>query len=63
MRDYFGKNNPIRFVFPIDGDCVNKNDGIEIAGGIRISVSVAAPEGHDVTVCGTPTTSPLMRTG
>ena len=56
MRDYFGKNNPIRFVFPIDGDCVNKNDGIEIAGGIRIPVSVAAPEGHEVTVCGAPTT-------
>ena len=54
MRDYFGKNNPIRFVFPIDGDCVNKNDGAEIDGGIRITVSVAAPEGHEVTVCGAP---------
>ena len=56
MRDYFGKNNPIRFVFPIDGDCVNKNDGVEIEGGIRITVSVAAPEGHEVTVCGSPAT-------
>ncbi|MBR2722594.1 MAG: hypothetical protein IKB75_07470 [Clostridia bacterium] len=54
MKDYLGKNSPIRFQFPIDGDCINKNDGEEVDGGIRIQARVEAPTGHAVTVCGLP---------
>ena len=43
MRDFFNKDLPIRFVFPIDGDCLNKFDKQAL---------VAAPEGHDVEICG-----------
>ena len=46
MRDYFGKEQAIRFIFPIDGDCINENDGE------RIVARVEAPEGHRVTICG-----------
>ena len=54
MRDYFGKNNTVRFLFPIDGDCVNVYDGKEISGGVRIPVSIEAPEGHKIEVNGVP---------
>jgi hypothetical protein len=54
MRDYFGTNSPIRFVFPIDGDCINPREGEVFEGGIRIKVTVQAPKGHEVTVCGNP---------
>ena len=56
MRDYFGKGSNIRFVFPIDGDCINAREGELFDGGTRIQVTVEAPEGHEVTVCGTPAT-------
>lgn len=52
MRDYFRKNDPIRFVFPIDGDCVNERDGVSERGAVQINVKVAAPEGHDIVICG-----------
>ena len=54
MRDYFGKSNPFRFLFPIDGDCLNVYDGKEIPGGIRIPVSIEAPQGHQIEVNGIP---------
>ena len=53
MRDYFQKENPIRFRFPIDGDCLNRNDGEEIGDQLKIPATVEAPEGHDVEICGT----------
>jgi len=52
MRDYFGENSPIRFVFPIDGDCISPREGEVFPGGIRIKASVYAPPYHEVTVCG-----------
>lgn len=52
MRDYFGINSPIRFIFPIDGDCINPREGELFKGGIRIKVKVQAPIGHEITVCG-----------
>jgi len=54
MRDYFGKEYSVRFVFPIDGDCINSRDGENIDGGIRIAAEVEAPAGHDVEICGIP---------
>lgn len=52
MKDYFGKNSPIRFVFPIDGDCISPREGERIPGGIRIKATVEAPKGHRVSICG-----------
>lgn len=52
MRDYFKLNDPIRFVFPIDGDCVNERDGVSERGAVLVTAKVAAPEGHDITICG-----------
>lgn len=54
MRDYFRKDDPVRFLFPIDGDCINANDGVVSGDSVRISVSVAAPAGHEVEICGKP---------
>lgn len=54
MRNYFGEGQPIRFLFPIDGDCVNVYDGKEIPGGVRIPVTVEAPEKHLIEVNGIP---------
>ncbi len=54
MRDYFQKNNSVRFLFPIDGDCINIYDGKEIPGGIRIPVSIEAPLDHRLEVNGIP---------
>lgn len=53
MRDYFGKGSPIRFRFPIHGDCISPREGELFDGGIRIKAVVEAPIGHTVTVCGT----------
>ena len=52
MRDYFRKNDPIRFLFPIDGDCVNERDGVSERGAVQITAKVAAPEGHSIIICG-----------
>ncbi len=52
MIDYFNASSPIRFVFPIDGDCVNERDGLSPRGFVQISAKVAAPKGHKVTICG-----------
>ena len=46
MRDFFNINSPIRFVFPIDGDCINNNDGD------FVDVCVKAPCDHDILICG-----------
>ena len=50
MRDFFNESAPTRFLFPIDGDCVNDRDGEAIDGGILLPLTVEAPAGHEVTV-------------
>ena len=50
MRDYLRKDQPLRFAFPIDGDCINCNDGPVADGGILITAQVEAPEGHEVEI-------------
>ena len=54
MRDYFQKNDPIRFLFPIDGDCLDPRDGIVEGTSLLVTVTVEAPEGHTVSVNGIP---------
>lgn len=54
MREYFGTNASPRFLFPIDGDCVNQYDGKALPHGLRIPVTVEAPKDHRLTVNGTP---------
>lgn len=46
MRDYFNMSSSLRFVFPIDGDCINENDGEKIVA------VVVAPEGHNIDISG-----------
>lgn len=46
-------SDSINFIFPIDGDCINENDGTAIEEGVRIYANVLAPEGHDVMIEGT----------
>ena len=52
MRDFFNLNSPLRFVFPIDGDCLNERDGSVQNGVLTATVTVAAPAGHAITVNG-----------
>ena len=54
MRDYLNKNGAIRFAFPIDGDCLNENDGVSTEKGIVVALCVEAPENHTVEICGKP---------
>ena len=42
----------IRFLFPVDGDCINQNDGPLQNNGIRITARVEAPSDHEVKICG-----------
>ena len=42
----------MRFIFPQDGDCINKNDGTPTDGGILIDVRVDAPADAEIYVCG-----------
>lgn len=56
MHDYFCLSDPIRFLFPIDGDCVNDRDGLPIENGILLPVRVKAPENADISVSGTTAT-------
>ena len=43
MRDYFNQKAPVRFEYPIDGDCMNIYDGVMKDGYLTITVKVAAP--------------------
>lgn len=52
MRDFFKKDQPIYFIAPIDGDCVNIRDGMPTENGINIPVTVKAPENSDVYING-----------
>ncbi len=50
--DPFFTNSPIRFVFPINGDCVNACDGMLQDGQLALPVTVAAPENSEVFIQG-----------
>ena len=54
MRDYLNKKGAIRFAFPIDGDCLNEQDGKVTEAGLVVTVWVEAPENHIVEICGKP---------
>ncbi len=56
MRDYFHKSSPTRFLFPIDGDCVNAHDGTGDAHGVTLTATVHAAPNCRITVCGIPAT-------
>ncbi len=42
----------MRFLFPKNGDCINKNDGVPSSDGILIDVRVDAPADAEIFVCG-----------
>ena len=50
MRDYFRKAQPVHFVFPIDGDCINSGDGVYDGNDLLVKVKVAAPAGAEVEI-------------
>lgn len=50
MRDYFCKSNATRFLFPIDGDCINIRDGITVNGGLDFTAKMASAPGCQLTV-------------
>lgn len=52
MKDYFLKNSPIRFIYPINGDCISPREAEAVPGGIKISVKIDAPVGHEIFVGG-----------
>ena len=53
MKDYLHERETIRFVFPLDGDCVNEGDGFYRDGKLYIWVKVFAPYyGADICVNG-----------
>lgn len=54
MRDYFGNDQKVRFLFPLDGDCLNCFDGCESIDGLALEAKVAAEPGLSVTVNGHP---------
>lgn len=52
MRDYFGSGDPVRFIFPIDGDCLNGADGAREGSDLVVPVQVAARQDADLYVNG-----------
>ena len=50
MRDYFFKNSPIRFRFPVDGDCVNCRDGKMDEDILLLPVVVETETGCEILV-------------
>jgi hypothetical protein len=51
-RYYFGEDKSVRFLFPIDGDCLNANDGVLSGDTLTFTARIEAPEGHMVELCG-----------
>lgn len=43
----------VKFVFPIDGDCLNSRDGRLNENALYVNVKVKAPENHEVYICKT----------
>ena len=54
MMDYLRDGEPLHFVFPIDGDCLNERDGMVCGDGLTVTAEVAAPADCAVTVNGVP---------
>ena len=54
MRDFFNESAPTRFLFPIDGDHVNSNDGRATEGGVSFVARIASSPNCRVTVNGIP---------
>ncbi len=50
MSDYLRKSQPVRFEFPINGDCVNCADGREEGGNLYVKVKVQAPKTAELYV-------------
>lgn len=50
MRDYFNTNAPMRFISPIDGDCLNIYDGVKKDGYLTIPVRVYASSNADIYI-------------
>ena len=50
MRDFFHFHDPVSFVFPIDGDCLNLHDGVMEDDALTITVKVRAAENASLTV-------------
>ena len=56
MQDFFDTSAPLRFLFPIDGDCLCERDGAMENGALTLTVKLAAPADGTVTVNGVPAT-------
>ena len=54
MRDFFHVCDPVSFVFPIDGDCLNCHDGREEDGVLYVTVKIRAAENADLRINGQP---------
>lgn len=54
MKDVFNESAPTRFLFPIDGDCVNANDGVASGNGVRLTATVRSTSGCRVEIGGVP---------
>lgn len=54
MRDFFHTYDPVSFVFPIDGDCLNCHDGRVEDGVLYITVKIRAAENADLRINGQP---------
>ncbi len=52
MRDYFKNGEGLNFIFPIDGDCVNENDGAIRDGDLYITAKIAGDADDEVFVNG-----------
>lgn len=52
MRDYFRRDKKVHFTFPIDGDCVNANDGKIVNGKLIITAKVKAESGANIYING-----------
>ena len=52
MQDFFDTSAPLRFLFPIDGDCLCERDGTMENGALTLTVRLAAPADGTVTVNG-----------
>ena len=50
MRDYLNKDSDLRFVFPIDGDCLNCYDGKEVDGVLYVDALVAGKPNAEIYV-------------
>lgn len=56
MRDHFNVNAPIRFLFPIDGDCINERDGALCSEGVTVTVKVSTTPNCRVAINDVPAT-------